>query len=139
VSYRKVETLLRRSRAFLEAVFFHAKKGNYDVALHSLEVAMQLYFKAIILEHTGSYPEIHEIRQLLSKIVRITGSRRIANYVRKHRSQLLIIEHAYSAGKYGELNVSREDFEELVKVGLECLKLVASETSAKDITENLKE
>jgi HEPN domain-containing protein len=49
-SKRRGKNLLRRSRDFLETAEYQISRGFYDLAVFSLEQALQLFLKAKLLE-----------------------------------------------------------------------------------------
>jgi HEPN domain-containing protein len=59
------KNLLKRSKEFLETAEYQASKDFYDLAVFSLEQALQLFLKSKILAEGINYPRTHSVRELL--------------------------------------------------------------------------
>lgn len=53
------ESLLRRSKEFLDTAEYQKSRGFYDLAPLSLEQALQLFIKSKILAQGMNYPRTH--------------------------------------------------------------------------------
>jgi HEPN domain-containing protein len=100
--------LLERSRRFLETAELQLDKGFYDLAVFSLEQALQLYLKAYLLKLGLELQKKWSIRRLLELIYKITNSEEVRGALANYAVELGSIEDAYITSRY----VAREYCEE---------------------------
>lgn len=96
---REVDTLKKRSAAFLEEARHALDRGFYDVACFLAEQALQLGLKARLLELLGEYPRTHSVRKLLGELGRVTGSRELEEFAARNRAWLIALEDVYVAAR----------------------------------------
>ena len=98
------EKLIDRSKHFLKIAIFDAKNEKYDIALVHLEQALQLLLKAKIYEKTSEFPITHSIKILLKEL----NEKEI---IEKNREIINVLETAYIAGRYYDIEYEKKDFE----------------------------
>ena len=108
---REVETLLKRSKIFLENAKFNFEKGFYDVAMFNIVQAAQLLIKAKLLELKGSFKQTHNLRELLAELSEIFEKEKILEFIKNNRKTLRNLERAYITSRY----LFEEFFEDEVK------------------------
>jgi len=62
------KNLLRRAERFIETAEYQLSRGFYDLAVFSLEQALQLFLKAKLLANGVDYPRTHSVRALLEAL-----------------------------------------------------------------------
>lgn len=124
-------TLLHRSKVFLRLARELEAQGEYDLSLWHAEQAAQLAIKAAIYTLTGSIPRIHELRRLLGILARtleeagrLQEAYRIRSFASSSREGLIMLEDAYTTGKYGVSGYTREDAWEGLRLAQEILGLI---------------
>jgi len=129
VTRRKEEkNLLRRSKEFLETAQYQADKGFYDLAVFSLEQALQLFLKSKILAKGINYPRTHSVRELLEILSEIASEKEkpiIKNELQKHLLELGMLEDAYITSRYIMREFTKEETLKLTKTVKEIMKNVA--------------
>jgi HEPN domain-containing protein len=110
--------LLERSRRFLETAELQLGRGFYDLAVFSLEQALQLYLKAYLLKLGLEFPKTHSIKKLLELIYKITNSEEIRGALANYAVELGSLEDAYITSRY----VAREYCEEEAKKLLQTVR-----------------
>jgi HEPN domain-containing protein len=100
--------LLERSRRFLETAELQLDKGFYDLAVFSLEQALQLHLKAYLLKLGLEFTKKWSIRRLLELIYKNTNSEEIRSALANYAVELGSLEDAYITSRY----VAREYCEE---------------------------
>ncbi len=102
-SMDRVEMLRSRANGFCQLARKAFELGLYDHAMFNVEQCLQLYIKSLFLEFKGFIPEIHELRSLLSLLIRDTSrdiQDYVAGFVRRYRRYLSELEIAYTASRY---------------------------------------
>jgi HEPN domain-containing protein len=122
------KNLLRRAKEFLETAEYQASKGFFDLAVFSLEQALQLFLKAKILVHGVNYPRTHSVRELLeilSKIVSEDKKDIIKNMLQSYLLELGMLEDAYITSRYVMREFTKKETEKLTKAVKEIMENVA--------------
>ncbi|MCC6019627.1 MAG: HEPN domain-containing protein [Candidatus Verstraetearchaeota archaeon] len=112
--------LLERSRRFLETAELQLDRGFYDLAVFSLEQALQLYLKAYLLKLGLEFTKKWSIRRLLELIYKITNSDEIRNALMNYAVELGSLEDTYITSRY----VAREYCEEEARKLLQTVRVV---------------
>jgi len=103
------------------------KEGMYDLAVFSIEQALQLFLKAKLLEDGVDYPKKHSIRRLLNMLAEV-GPEHIDNKIREMMNKYIfefgVFEDAYISSRY----TLREYLKEEVKRLRELAEEVVMET-----------
>ncbi|MEM3725760.1 MAG: HEPN domain-containing protein [Candidatus Bathyarchaeia archaeon] len=122
------KNLLRRAKEFLETAEYQASKGFFDLAVFSLEQALQLFLKAKILAQGVNYPRTHSVRELLeilSKIVSEDKKNTIKNMLQSYLLELGMLEDAYITSRYIMREFTKKETEKLTKAVKEIMENVA--------------
>lgn len=138
MSYNRFELLIKRAKEFLKGAYFHLKEKDFDIAVFNLEQSLQLYLKAVILKHTGLYPEVHGVKKLLSYIYVQTKNKELASFTKKFREELEDLEEAYINARYGNVTYSQLKVKELFKVVESCILIVSKITSVTNVVKEVK-
>ncbi|MBD3192941.1 MAG: HEPN domain-containing protein [Candidatus Heimdallarchaeota archaeon] len=116
---KEVDLLLRRSKNFLEAAKERFNKKDWDLTCFLAEQAVQLYFKAVILEESGQTPRTQSLRQLIAQLGQIIEKR-----IDYDRNLLFMLENAYFNARYIAVIYEKEQAEEALKTAKELFTLV---------------
>ena len=127
-----VEKLRRRAMVFLREARRLAEEGEYDLSVFNAGQAAQLYTKAIIARLLGEAPpRVHGVRELLGYLargLRDAGYREeaelIAEFVRRHRDTLSMLEDAYTDARYGVVEFTAGDAEEALSTFEELIQIL---------------
>jgi len=120
------DTLIKRSRGFLETAKMQINAGIYDLAAFSLEQALQLYLKAMLLKYGGDYPRTHSVKKLFELLMRVVPSDKrsiVRDLFNKYLLHLSLLEDAYITSRYVVKEYSRDEVVSLLKVVEEILSL----------------
>jgi Uncharacterized conserved protein related to C-terminal domain of eukaryotic chaperone, SACSIN len=120
--------LLERSRRFLITAEMQIERGFYDLAIYSLEQALQLYLKACLLKLGVDYPRTHSVRRLLELIYRLTGSEGIKRVLVDYAIELGVLEDAYITSRYIAREYSEEEARRVYHVVGEVMRVVGGVT-----------
>jgi len=118
------EYLLERSRRFLATAELQIDKGFYDLALFSLEQALQLYLKAVVLRLGVDYPRTHSVRKLLELVYKLTGSDEVEKFFSNYAIELGVLEDAYITSRYIPREYTKEEAKRLLEVVREVIEVV---------------
>jgi len=123
-----VDRLKRRAKAFLAAASMNV---DYDLAMLFAEQAAQLYIKATYYELFGDMLRGHRLRELLSTLVKALEkhgyselAESIISFVDSSRRDLIDLEEAYTASRYGYVDYTREDAERAAKTAQRLVDLL---------------
>lgn len=122
----EVLSFRRRSRTFLKHARMSLKAGEFDFAAFAAEQAAQLGLKARLLESLGEVPRSHGVRELLGVVADSSpeASKEIAEFSKRNREGLKILDDAYISARYLPSVYSREDSTGLVKLSGDIAKLI---------------
>ncbi len=115
----EVEHLLKRSEEFLETARYQIDRGFYDLAVFSLEQALQLSLKSRMLARGADFPRTHSVRalmEMLSELVPADKKPSIQRMLDENLLELGILEDAYITSRYTMRRFGREEAERLLKV-----------------------
>ena len=121
------ERLLKRSRNFLETSEYQRRNGIYDLAIFSLEQALQLFLKSQIMAQGAEYPRTHSVRVLLeifSAVVSENKKPAIKSILDDYLMELGILEDAYITSRYVSRDFTKLEADRLTKAVGEIIKLV---------------
>lgn len=121
------ENLLRRSKEFLETAEYQASKGFYDIAVFSLEQALQLFLKSKILVEGVNFPRTHSVRELLQILSEIAPENKkslIKNMLQNYLLELGVLEDAYITSRYVMREFTKQETEKLTRAVKEIMKNV---------------
>jgi len=120
--------LLERSRRFLITAEMQIERGFYDLAIYSLEQALQLYLKACLLKLGVDYPRTYSVRRLLELIYRLTSSEDIKRILVDYAIELGVLEDAYITSRYIAREYSEEEARRVYQVVGEVMGIVGGVT-----------
>ena len=117
-SYEEYEALLRRSRAFYETALMQAERGYYDLAVFSLEQALQLFLKALLVKLGIGYPRSRSARRLLRLIAEAEPglAATVEGLIFKYSVELAALEDAYITSRYTPRVFEEAEVERLRRV-----------------------
>ncbi len=121
------ERLLKRSRDFLETSEYQRKNGIYDLAIFSLEQALQLFLKSQIMAQGAEYPRTHSVRallEILSALVSENQKPAIKGILDDYLMELGMLEDAYITSRYVSRDFTKLEADRLTKAVAEVIKLV---------------
>jgi len=131
VSGELVETLKRRALTFERLARQLGGEGDYDLAMAMAEQAAQLYLKSLFHEIMGYTPRIHELRRLISILATrleeagfTSVAERLRDFTARRRVELVMLEDAYTMGRYGRGGYSRHTLDRALAVVRELMELV---------------
>jgi HEPN domain-containing protein len=121
------KNLLKRSKEFLETAEYQASKDFYDLAVFSLEQALQLFLKSKILVEGINYPRTHSVRELLEILSEVAPENKktiIKNKLQNYLLELGILEDAYITSRYIMREFTKQETKKLTKTVKEIMKNV---------------
>ena len=118
------KNLLKRSERFIETAEYQLNRGFYDLAVFSLEQALQLFLKAKLLANGVDYPRTHSVRALLETLMEVAQEARssIKHILDTYLMDLGVLEDAYITSRYVMREFKREEVERLARVVKEVLE-----------------
>jgi len=112
----EVESLLKRSREFLETASYQANNGFYDVAAFSLEQSLQLFLKAKLIQNGVEYPRHRGVRTLMEILIKVLTDETktlLKGILDKYLLELGMLEDAYVSSRYLTREFRKEEIEKL--------------------------
>jgi len=123
--------LLHRSRVLLEVVEGLVERGEYDLALSLAEQAAQLAVKAVYARLLARIPRGHSLRRLLGYLAslleeagRVNEAREVRRLLAEQREGLVLLEDAYTQGRYSLPGYTRGEAEKGLEVARRLVALV---------------
>ncbi|MFP3349210.1 MAG: HEPN domain-containing protein [Thermoproteus sp.] len=110
------EYLKRNAIAFLEQAEENLGRGRYNLAMFSLEQALQLSLKYTLYQLTGSFEKTHSVKRLLRQVVELTGNRELEKMVGEAHIVLELIEQSHIAARYLPYEYDKESVERSLNV-----------------------
>ncbi|MEM1627189.1 MAG: HEPN domain-containing protein [Sulfolobaceae archaeon] len=111
-----MEFLKNNALDFLNYARLLLRDGRYNLALFSLEQALQLGLKYYISKLTGSFPKMHDVVELLKKIIELTGNKKLKEILNAEISTLDLLKQAYIASRYLPTSYDKEAVEKALNV-----------------------
>ncbi|MCG2909537.1 HEPN domain-containing protein [Sulfolobaceae archaeon RB850M] len=111
-----MEFLKNNALDFLNYAKLLLRDGRYNLALFSLEQALQLGLKYYISKLTGSFPKTHDIVDLLKRIIELTENKKLKEVLNAEISTLDLLKQAYIASRYLPTNYDKEAVEKALNV-----------------------
>ena len=111
-----MEFLKNNALDFLNYAKLLLRDGRYNLALFSLEQALQLGLKYYISKLTGSFPKTHDIVDLLKRIIELTENKKLKEVLNSEISTLDLLKQAYIASRYIPTNYDKEAVEKALNV-----------------------
>jgi HEPN domain-containing protein len=111
-----MEFLKNNALDFLNYAKLLLRDGRYNLALFSLEQALQLGLKYYISKLTGSFPKTHDIVDLLKRIIELTENKKLKEALNAEISTLDLLKQAYIASRYLPTNYDKEAVEKALNV-----------------------
>ena len=125
--------LWRRSLIYLREARRLLDEGEYDVALVMAEQSAQLAPRAVYTRVLGYAPRGHNIRRLigyLASILEEAGrgeeASALRGFVAQHRWELVLLEDAYTQGRYGLPGFTEAEARKGIECALKLLRLLGS-------------
>jgi len=112
----EVESLLKRSREFLETASYQANNGFYDLAAFSLEQSLQLFLKAKLIQNGVEYPRHRGVRTLMEILIKVLTDETktlLKGILDKYLLELGMLEDAYVSSRYLTREFRKEEIEKL--------------------------
>ena len=119
--------LLKRAGDFLKTAEYQKGEGVYDLAIFSLEQALQLHLKAKLLSEGIEYPRTHSLRRLLEMLIRTVPDNEktiIRNISENCTLELGMLEDAYITSRYVMREFTKKEAEKLTSAVKEIMKNV---------------
>lgn len=117
--------LLKRSKEFLETAEYQTNKDFYDLAVFSLEQALQLFLKSKVLAEGINYPRTHSVRSLLEILSDIVPENKkpiIKSILKNYLLELGMLEDAYITSRYVMREFTKQEAEKLTTAVKEIMK-----------------
>jgi HEPN domain-containing protein len=121
------KNLLKKSADFLETAEYQTGRGIYDLAIFSLEQALQLFLKAKVLTTGSDYPRIHSVRNLLNLLSNLSPKNKksvIDGILQKYSLELGMLEDAYITSRYIMREFMKAEAEKLTQAVKDIMKNV---------------
>ncbi|BAB65804.1 HEPN domain-containing protein [Sulfurisphaera tokodaii] len=111
-----MEFLKRNAIDFLNYAKLLLRDGKYNLALFSLEQALQLWLKYYISTLTGSFPKACDVVNLLRRIIELTKNEKLKEILDSEISTLDLLKQAYIASRYLPTNYDKEAVEKALNI-----------------------
>lgn len=136
-SREEYETLLERSRRFRETASYQIRRGFYDLAAFSLEQALQLYIKALLIKLGVGYPRTHSLRRLLRLIGEADPalSGLVERLLEKYSVELAALEDAYVTSRYVPREFEEGEVKRLERVVREVIESLEGRAGQRGVEE----
>ena len=125
------QALWRRAHVYLKEAKRLYDEGEYDVALVMAEQSAQLALKAIYVRLLGYVPRGHALRRLLGYLATVLEeggrgeeAKMLRNLALHRRQELLLLEDAYTQGRYELPSYTRLDAKKGIEVAAELIGLL---------------
>jgi HEPN domain-containing protein len=119
--------LLKRSSDFLATARYQVTEGFYDLAIFSLEQALELFLKAKVLEEGVDYPRTHSVRSLLEILSQLrpdSEKSAVKSILERYLMELGVLEDAYISSRYVVREFTKREAEKLTLAVKEIMKNV---------------
>ncbi len=128
---RLAETPWRRAVVYLREARRLYQEGEYDISLVMAEQAAQLAIKAVYARLLGNVPRGHNLRRLLgylAQVLREAGREeegtRITSFMGSNRDALVLLEDAYTLGRYAAPGYTRSEAEKGISIATQLLGIL---------------
>ena len=111
-----MEFLKRNALDFLHYAKLFLRDGKLNLAMFSLEQALQLGLKYKVSELTGSFPKTHDVVALLRTVIDLTKDEKLNAILEAEITTLDLLKQAYTASRYLPVDYDREAVERALKV-----------------------
>ncbi|UXD21200.1 DNA-binding protein [Ignicoccus pacificus DSM 13166] len=126
--------LKERAEKFLVEAEEDLSRGWEDIASFHSEQALQLYLKSLLSRFYSEPPRGHEVRKLFGELIKVLRSierndlaKEVEDFVRENREGLVVLEEAYFASRYWDVDIDGRKALEIAKKGIELLKRIEVE------------
>ena len=119
--------LLKRSGDFLETAKYQVSEGFFDLAVFSLEQALELFLKAKVLAEGVDYPRTHSVRALLEILAQLVSESKksvVNGILESYLLELGVLEDAYITSRYVMREFTKGEAEKLTLAVKEIMKNV---------------
>jgi HEPN domain-containing protein len=119
--------LLKRAEDFLKTAEYQKSEAVYDLAIFSLEQALQLYLKSRLLAQGVDYPRTHSLRRLLEMLARTVPEDKnaaIKCISENYTLELGMLEDAYITSRYVMREFTKKEVEKITTAVKEIIRIV---------------
>ncbi|BFI74934.1 HEPN domain-containing protein [Sulfurisphaera ohwakuensis] len=99
-------------------------KGKYNLAMFSLEQALQLSLKYTLYQLTGSFEKTHDVKRLMKQVIEITKNKELERIMNEQDVLLDLIEQSYITARYLPYKYEENTVEKALKVVEEILHVL---------------
>lgn len=116
--------LMEKAKRYLELAKISLEKGFYSEACFLSSLSAELYIKGVSISLVGSFPTVHDIREILSYIrLKRKDLEIIEDFIRNNRDKLKDISNEYLVSRYNlSYTYNRQDAEECLNTALMVIK-----------------
>lgn len=116
--------LMEKARRYFELAKISLEKGFYSEACFLSSLSAKLYIKGVSISLVGSFPHVHDVREILSYIKLKRGDLEIiGDFVKNNRDRLKDISNEYLVARYNlSYTYAKEDAEECLNVAMMVIK-----------------
>ena len=116
--------LCRRALEYLTASDDAFNHGLYNVTGLLAQISAELAVKATISFLGYTFPETHEVRKLLPLLYDLTKDEGVAEFVKRRRGNLVLLEDARQRDQSFSYGLDREDAEARLNTAKDVIDLV---------------
>ena len=119
--------LFKRAEGFLKTAEYQKSEGVYDLAIFSLEQALQLQLKARLLATGIEYPRTHSLIKLLDLLARTVPENKktvLQSIPEGYALELGMLEDAYITSRYVMREFTKIEAEKLKASVKEIIRIV---------------
>lgn len=116
--------LMEKAKRYLELAKISLEKGFYSEACFLSSLSAELYIKGVSISLVGSFPTVHDIREILSYIrLKRKDLEIIEDFIRNNSDKLKDISNEYLVSRYNlSYTYNRQDAEECLNTALMVIK-----------------
>jgi HEPN domain-containing protein len=116
--------LMEKARRYLELAKISLEKGFYSEVCFLSSLSVELYIKGVSISLVGSFPAVHDVREILSYIKLKRGDLEIIEeFVRNNRDKLKDISNEYLVSRYNlSYSYTKEDAKECLSIAMMVIK-----------------
>ncbi len=95
-----------RAEKFFREAFRHFEEGDLELSAFFAEQSAQLFLKSYLLEHTGSFPQTHNLHRLFREAAKVDAA--WETFYRERVSVVDDLYQAYFTSRYLPFEFERE-------------------------------
>ena len=96
----QIKLLKKRAEKFYFYGTQALKNGDFEISAFNFEQSAQLYLKYTLSLLIGDFPKTHELRRLMSEVIKITQNKELSKLLDQEQNIIADLEVAYLTSRY---------------------------------------